>query len=142
MLKATIFTSDRGLEKVLLDPAPEFSWKLEGPSLQNLEEWMDAYISKKKNFPVLKINFNPLTPFSQAVLRELQNIPFGGRKSYGEIANAIGRPDSARAVGRACGANPFPLIVPCHRVVGATGALTGFAFGLPLKQAILQHELT
>lgn len=82
------------------------------------------------------------TPFQNAVWNALMEIPYGETRSYGDIARAIGRPSAARGVGAANGANPIALIVPCHRVIGANGQLTGYGGGLPLKQALLAHEVT
>ena len=78
--------------------------------------------------------------FHQLVWRALRDIPFGETTSYGALAKRIGHPGSARAVGAANGANPIGLIVPCHRVIGADGSLTGYAGGLPLKRRLLAHE--
>jgi methylated-DNA-[protein]-cysteine S-methyltransferase len=80
------------------------------------------------------------TPFERAVWDELLAIPFGETRSYGEIARAIGRPEASRAVGRANGANPIPIVVPCHRVIGADGSLTGFGGGLAAKARLLELE--
>ena len=80
------------------------------------------------------------TPFELSVWDALKRIPFGETRSYGEIAQAIGRPGSARAVGRANGANPIPIVVPCHRVIGADGSLTGFGGGLDAKSRLLEIE--
>ena len=80
------------------------------------------------------------TQFQHAVWDALLGIPYGETRSYGQIARAIGRPQAARGVGAANGANPIGLIVPCHRVIGADGSLTGYGGGLPLKHALLAHE--
>lgn len=80
------------------------------------------------------------TDFQQAVWSELRAIPTGEVRTYGEVAERIGRPAATRAVGAACGRNPIALIVPCHRVVGASGALTGFAWGVEIKRALLARE--
>ena len=80
------------------------------------------------------------TPFERAVWAELAKIPFGETRSYGEIARILGRPGAARAVGRANGANPIPIVVPCHRVIGADGTLTGFGGGLDAKSRLLELE--
>jgi O-6-methylguanine DNA methyltransferase len=80
------------------------------------------------------------TPFQLQVWGELQKIPLGRTMSYQEVARRLGKPQAARAVGRACGANPIPLIVPCHRVIAANGALGGFSSGLPRKRWLLLHE--
>lgn len=78
--------------------------------------------------------------FSLAVWGALREIPFGQTVSYGDIARKIGRPSASRAVGAANGRNPIPIIVPCHRVIGADGALTGYACGLWRKRWLLEHE--
>lgn len=80
------------------------------------------------------------TAFQQAVWRRLQTIPFGQRQSYGAIAASLGKPQASRAVGAAVGRNPWSLIVPCHRVVGSQGQMTGYAGGLARKQQLLALE--
>ena len=80
------------------------------------------------------------TEFQRRVWDALARIPHGETRTYGAIAEAVGRPAAARAVGAATGKNPAPLIVPCHRVVGANGALTGFAGGIEAKRFLLTHE--
>jgi methylated-DNA-[protein]-cysteine S-methyltransferase len=80
------------------------------------------------------------TPFQQEVWRALQEIPYGTTTSYGALARELGRPDAARAVGLANGSNPVGIIVPCHRVVGADGSLTGYGGGLHRKQWLLEFE--
>ena len=80
------------------------------------------------------------TPFQRQVWNALRAIPAGSTISYRELAAKIGRPASTRAVGAANGANPIPIVVPCHRVIGANGALTGYGGGLPHKKWLLDHE--
>ena len=80
------------------------------------------------------------TSFQHRVWDELQRIPYGTTISYGALARRIGRPSASRAVGRANGTNPIAVIVPCHRVIGSTGDLTGYAGGLAIKAALLAHE--
>jgi methylated-DNA-[protein]-cysteine S-methyltransferase len=80
------------------------------------------------------------TPFQRKVWRQLQKIPFGRTVSYGELAAAVGLPQAARAVGRANGQNPVAIILPCHRVIGADGRLTGYGGGLWRKGWLLNHE--
>jgi methylated-DNA-[protein]-cysteine S-methyltransferase len=82
------------------------------------------------------------TAFQLEVWEALRAIPYGTTVSYSEIARRIGRPSAARAVGRAVGQNPLGVVVPCHRVVGASGALTGFAWGLDRKRRLLKFEAT
>jgi methylated-DNA-[protein]-cysteine S-methyltransferase len=80
------------------------------------------------------------TPFQQRVWAALRDIPFGETTSYGELARRIGDPKAVRAVGAANGRNPLPLVVPCHRVIGADGSLVGFGGGMDRKRWLLQHE--
>lgn len=80
------------------------------------------------------------TPFQLSVLQQLQKIPYGETVSYGEIAARLGKPKAIRAVGAANGRNPIPVIIPCHRVIGSNGKLTGFGGGLPTKAALLKLE--
>lgn len=80
------------------------------------------------------------TPFQVNVWRALANIPYGATISYGELARRIGQPQAVRAVGAANGRNPLPIVLPCHRVIGADGSLTGFGGGLPTKRFLLAME--
>jgi O-6-methylguanine DNA methyltransferase len=80
------------------------------------------------------------TEFQLRVWRELENIPYGETRSYTQIAAAINAPQAVRAVGAANGANPIPIIVPCHRVIGSSGKLVGYGGGLPLKKRLLALE--
>lgn len=80
------------------------------------------------------------TPFEQQVWQRLCDIPYGATISYGRIAAELELINGARAVGRANGANPIPIVIPCHRVIGADGSLVGFGGGMPLKRALLEFE--
>jgi O-6-methylguanine DNA methyltransferase len=80
------------------------------------------------------------TVFQRAVWSQVVRIPYGATATYGDIAQLVGRPKSSRAVGAAVGANPLPIVVPCHRVIGADGSLTGFGAGLDVKEALLRLE--
>ena len=80
------------------------------------------------------------TPFQRDVWNAMLSIPHGATISYAELARRIGRPGASRAVGRAVGANPIPVLIPCHRVVGSNGGLVGFGGGLPMKRTLLQQE--
>lgn len=82
------------------------------------------------------------TPFQEKVWRALREIPYGETRTYGQIAAKIGCPRGARAVGMACNRNPIMLLIPCHRVLGSDGSLTGFAGGLPVKEKLLRLEAT
>lgn len=90
---------------------------------------------------VFELDLEPAaTPFQARVLDELQRIPYGETRSYGELARTLGNPKASRAVGTANGNNPIPIIIPCHRVIGSTGNLTGFGGGLPVKRYLLDLE--
>lgn len=80
------------------------------------------------------------TPFQQDVWRAVQEIPYGETASYGTLAQRLGKPQAARAVGAANGRNPLPIVIPCHRVIGSTGKLTGYGGGLSTKRALLDFE--
>lgn len=102
-------------------------------------EQLQAYFAGElKNFD-LKLEGEG-TEFQQTVWKALCEIPYGETLSYGELARRIGQPTAARAVGLANGQNPIAVIVPCHRVIGANGSLTGYGGGLPRKQWLLAHE--
>ena len=88
----------------------------------------------------LPLDLEPLGAFERAVLAKALEIPRGEVRTYGWVAREIGQPRAVRAVGRALGRNPIPFIIPCHRVVGSGGSLTGYAFGLPMKERVLRAE--
>jgi O-6-methylguanine DNA methyltransferase len=101
----------------------------------------DALAGRRpKTIPPLDLG--PATPFQREVWSVLREIPTGQTRTYGEVARAIGRPRAVRAVGQACGANPIPVLVPCHRVLATGGALGGFSAGLGWKRLLLQRERT
>lgn len=97
----------------------------------------DFFQTLEKTFP--RFGTSAGTEFQRAVWKEMLKIPRGQTRTYGEIAAAIGRPNAVRAVGSACGANPIPLFIPCHRVVAKNG-LGGFGSGLPWKKLLLEME--
>ena len=80
------------------------------------------------------------TPFRLQVWKELEKVPYGETTTYKRLAEAIGRPGAYHAVGGAVGSNPLGIVVPCHRVIGTNGSLTGYAWGLPMKEALLELE--
>jgi methylated-DNA-[protein]-cysteine S-methyltransferase len=81
-----------------------------------------------------------VAPFHEAVLHELARVPYGRTETYGALAAKVGRPKAARAVGTVMNRNPIPIVLPCHRIVGANGSLTGYAGGLHVKRALLELE--
>jgi len=100
---------------------------------------LTEYFSGQRNQFTLPLNAGG-TDFQQEVWAALSKIPFGELRSYSDIAVAIGRPKAVRAVGAANGRNPLPIVVPCHRVIGSNGSLTGFAGGLAMKTQLLKLE--
>lgn len=118
---------------------PEPDWIRSEKPFVNARKQLTAYFDgTRKDFD---LPLNPAgTEFQLQVLHELQKIPYGSTTSYGEIAKRIGRPKAVRAVGAANGHNPIPIIIPCHRVVGSNGNLTGFGGGLATKEALLRLE--
>ena len=101
---------------------------------------LDAYFAgERRSFEDLTLDLSA-SPFDLAVWRALLDIPYGETASYGEVARAVGRPDIVRGVAAAIGRNPLPVVVPCHRVIGADGSLTGYRGGLQRKQALLDLE--
>lgn len=100
---------------------------------------LDAYLAGRLRFFSLPLAPSG-TPFMQSVWKQVGNIPYGGTSTYRDIAVAAGNPRAVRAVGMANHRNPLPLFIPCHRVVGSNGSLTGYRGGLVLKQALLELE--
>ncbi len=110
------------------------------PHIVAARHWLQAYWADQPTAGITVPLDLQGTLFQRAVWQQLLQIPPGRTRSYGDVAAGVGAGAVARATGAACGANPVALIVPCHRVVGANGSLTGFAAGLPRKEALLQHE--
>lgn len=115
------------------------------PALRDDTALAEARTQLQQYFDGTRLTFSvPLdlagTPFQRAVWERLAAIPFGETRSYGELARAIGRIERVRAVGAAVGRTPVPIIVPCHRAIGANGALTGYRGGLERKRLLLEHE--
>ena len=110
------------------------------PVLRQTGGWLDAYFDgRSADMPLPPLDMRG-GDFERTVWTALLEIPAGTTTSYGAVARRIGHPSASRAVGLANGANPVPIIVPCHRVIGATGALTGYGGGLPRKIWLLDHE--
>ncbi|WP_416977509.1 methylated-DNA--[protein]-cysteine S-methyltransferase [Streptomyces sp. T028] len=104
------------------------------------EEQLEAYFEGGLKEFTVPLRLNGGTPFQQRVWDQLRMIPYGETRSYGDLAEALGNPGASRAVGLANGKNPIGIIVPCHRVVGANGSLTGYGGGLERKQRLLDFE--
>ena len=112
----------------------------EHPLLQRVKTEIDEYFAGQRHSFDLPLDMECGTAFQQAVWRALLAIPYGSSTSYGALSTAIGRPSAVRALGGAVGRNPFSIVVPCHRVIGSQGSLTGYAGGLDRKTALLQLE--
>tara|TARA_B100001094_G_C17810396_1_gene613504 strand:+ start:55 stop:549 length:495 start_codon:yes stop_codon:yes gene_type:complete len=115
------------------------SWERDDQRFAEAVAQLDAYFAGRLRAFDLRLKPRA-TPFQAQVLGALQEIPYGESRSYKDIAQAIGNPKAVRAVGAANGANPIAIIIPCHRVVGSNGGLTGFGGGLPGKRYLLDLE--
>ena len=135
---------DGGLRQILFVNGrhlahPESSWKKDRAPFSEAIRQLQAYFAGElENFDL------PLAPegtaFQLRVWRRLCDIPYGKTVSYGELASRIGNPKASRAVGLANGSNPIAIVIPCHRVIGSNGKLTGYGGGLPIKEKLLAHE--
>ena len=112
----------------------------EHPVLRETIAQLTAYYAGTRTAFALPLDLQFGTPFQQSVWTALQQIPSGGTTSYAALARQLGRPQAARAIGAAVGRNPVSIVVPCHRVLGTGGALTGYAGGLERKSALLKLE--
>jgi methylated-DNA-[protein]-cysteine S-methyltransferase len=143
----TLVASDRGLRAVLwpkLSPqragiSPRPRRNPDHPILRKTVQQLDEYFAGTRTSFDLPLDLEG-TRFQLAAWRSLADIAFGATTTYGRQAAALGIPTAARAVGAANGANPVCIVLPCHRVIGANGSLTGFGGGLPVKQWLLDHE--
>jgi methylated-DNA-[protein]-cysteine S-methyltransferase len=119
---------------------PDDDWKRDDAAFADVREQLREYFAGERR--VFDLALAPRgTPFQQDVWTALQAIPYGQTRSYSQIAGSIGRPDAVRAVGAANGANRIPIIIPCHRVIGSNGSLTGFGGGMATKRFLLDLEL-
>ncbi|WP_405640874.1 methylated-DNA--[protein]-cysteine S-methyltransferase [Streptomyces uncialis] len=119
-------------------PEESFGDRDPGPFTETARQ-LDAYFAGELTDFDLPFSLDG-TPFQRSVWAQLLRIPFGETRTYGELAEALGNPAASRAVGLANGKNPISVIVPCHRVIGANGNLTGYGGGLPRKQRLLDFE--
>jgi len=130
---------EKGLHKLLFGGKPEVGWREDPVALAEPVRQLRAYFAGElRDF---ELPLAPAgTPFQLRVWRELCRIPYGQTISYGELARRVGSPKGSRAVGLANGANPIAIIVPCHRVIGSNGKLTGYGGGLKNKEWLLTLE--
>lgn len=146
-----VAASERGVCRISFDPEPEreldalaaaFGVRIlrtSGP-VEAIRRELDEYFEGTRHEFGLRVDLTPLPPFQRDVLEELIRVPYGHVDTYGGLARRIGKPRAARAVGGALNRNPVPIVVPCHRIVGASGSLVGYAGGLERKQALLGLE--
>jgi methylated-DNA-[protein]-cysteine S-methyltransferase len=146
-----VAASERGVCRISYDPDPERELEelarefgarvLRSPGpVDDVRRELDEYFDGTRREFDLPVDLTPLPEFQRAVLAELRRVPYGGVDTYGGLAERIGKPRAARAVGGALNRNPVPIVVPCHRIVGASGSLVGYAGGLERKQALLGLE--
>jgi methylated-DNA-[protein]-cysteine S-methyltransferase len=146
-----VAATERGLCRISFDPEPEgeLEWLakaygvrvLRSPRpLEDSRRELDEYFDGRRNEFDLAVDLEALPSFQQLVLAELQRVPYGATATYGGLAERIGKPRAARAVGGALNKNPVPIVVPCHRIVGSTGSLVGYAGGLERKRQLLALE--
>lgn len=134
VLRRVAFPSRNGAPAV-----PEPGWRQDPAPLAEAMRQIGEYFAGGRLEFSLPVRFEG-GPLEKAVWNAMREIPYGQTVSYGEIAAGLGDPSVARAVGAACGKNPLPIVIPCHRVVGADGSLTGFGGGLPTKRFLLDLE--
>jgi methylated-DNA-[protein]-cysteine S-methyltransferase len=139
--KLGIVEEDGAICGVLFDIgiAPNGCEKRETPLIKKAAQQFDEYFDGKRKYFNLPLSLHG-TAFQMKVWNALQKIPYGKTISYGELAAIIGNPKASRAVGMANNRNPIPIIIPCHRVIGHDGSLTGYAGGLDLKRELLELE--
>jgi methylated-DNA-[protein]-cysteine S-methyltransferase len=146
-----VAATDRGLCRVSFDPEPEREAESLARSyglrvlrasrpVDTARRELDEYFAGRRHSFDLTTDLRIEAPFRSAVLEELARVPYGATTTYGELARRAGRPRAARAVGVVMNRNPIPIVLPCHRVVGANGALVGYGGGLDRKEALLRLE--
>ena len=137
-----LVADDCGLREINFpkgERAPDAAWRENASALREpIRQLGDYFAGKREDFDLALAPQG--TPFQQEVWKQLCRIPYGETISYGELARRIGNPNASRAVGLANGSNPIPIIIPCHRVIGSNGKLTGYGGGLPIKEKLLALE--
>jgi methylated-DNA-[protein]-cysteine S-methyltransferase len=151
MGRLLVATSERGLCRISFDPEPdrELDWLAtafgarvlrSAKPIDPVRRELDEYFEGGRQEFDLTVDLSPVPHFQREVLEELVRVPYGHVDTYGGLATRVGRPRAARAVGGALNRNPVPIVVPCHRIVGASGSLTGYGGGLERKEALLALE--
>ncbi len=146
-----VAASERGVAAISFDPEPESQLerlvRFAGPrvlrssrSVDEARRELDQYFAGRRQAFDLTLDLRALPPFTVSVLQELARVPYGETTTYGTLAARVGRPRAARAVGTVMNRNRIPIVLPCHRVVGSSGDLVGYAGGLDRKLTLLQLE--
>jgi methylated-DNA-[protein]-cysteine S-methyltransferase len=146
-----VAASERGLARIFFDAEPELHLerlaRAFGPRVLRSAQTVDAahrqldeYFDGSRSSFALDVDLRGAAPFARQVLDELARVPYGQTTTYGTLAAKVGAPRAARAVGMVMNRNPIPIVLPCHRVVGSTGNLTGYAGGLHVKERLLRLE--
>ena len=146
-----VAATGRGLCRVWFRPDPEQQIdslaRAFGPrvlrshaTVEGAQRQLDEYFAGRRESFELDVDLRATAPFARTVLDELARVPYGQTTTYGTLAAKVGAPRAARAVGTVMNRNPIPIVLPCHRVVGANGSLTGYAGGLELKERLLRLE--
>ena len=146
-----VAASKRGLCRISFDPEPDREAALLAQAfgarvlrssrpVDEARRELDEYFAGRRREFDLQVDLTPVPAFQREVLAELVRVPYGSLETYGGLAARIGHPRAARAVGGALNRNPVPIVVPCHRVVGANGSLTGYGGGLERKEWLLAGE--
>lgn len=132
--------SENGISSIkLVNESPPDQQEVPDLLLECQTQLSEYFAGVRKKFD-LKLDFSDASEFYQDVWKLVQIIPYGRTRSYFDIAKALGNPQAVRAVGTANGKNPFPIVIPCHRVIGKNGSLTGYAYGIKAKQLLLHLE--
>jgi methylated-DNA-[protein]-cysteine S-methyltransferase len=136
-----IVCTDVGIASLNFVEQPRFESDDDPPAiLRDCLAQLDEYFDGRRRKFDIPLDLSAGTAFYREVWRLVQAIPYGRTRSYSTIAETLGRPNASRAVGQANGHNPVPIIIPCHRVIGKDGGLTGYAYGLEIKEALLAIE--
>lgn len=137
--KIAVFAENEKIVRISLNAEGKTDGVITEKVLYKAEEQLSEYFSGKREAFEADFELSG-TAFQIMIWRELEKIPFGETRTYGEIAAAIGKPKASRAVGSACNKNPVAIMIPCHRVIGANGKITGYAAGTDIKEWLLNHE--
>ena len=146
-----VAATERGLARIYFDADPELHLdrlaRAYGPrvlrspvAVDATRRQLDEYFAGSRSSFELDVDLRDAAPFAKQVLGELARVPYGQTTTYGTLAAKVGAPRAARAVGTVMNRNPIPIVLPCHRVVGSNGSLTGYAGGLDVKERLLRLE--